>query len=149
MTQLYRYRHVNIVRRGNSKPWVKGIEEVFVNGRRQVRYFGNEEWKQAKARERLIGDFSRDFRFLPFDRPFNEPFDRLFLRSFPFDEDAQRDPMHRACKEVVLGEPQLKSARPNPLQDLQQGISHRLSEVQRVIVKLPQALKAAWKELTQ
>ena len=138
MTQLFRYRQLSIVRRANTTPQVQGIEEVSINGHRQIRYFGNEVWKTARGRGSLKG-----VQFLPF----NESLDRVVLRSFPFDEYVPRDPMSRDSREIVLDERQLRSAQPSPLQDLQQSIGYCFDKVRRVIVKLPQAVKAAWKEL--
>ena len=37
---IRRYRQVSVIQQGGSAPRVQGMEEVIVNGRRQVRYWG-------------------------------------------------------------------------------------------------------------
>ena len=39
-----RYRQVSVVQQGGGAPRVQGMEEVIVNGRRQVRYWGDPQW---------------------------------------------------------------------------------------------------------
>lgn len=140
MVQLYRYRQVNIVRGRDGTPQVKGMEEVCLNGRRQVRYFGDEAGNaSARSRESLIENSS----FFPLDG--------FVPAAFLLGEYGRREPRQREFvpAEVIFDSgSSLKSAQPSPLQEARQGANRGFQKLRRMVSKLPQALKSAWRELS-
>lgn len=130
MRSVFRhYRQVKVVNLGDSiKPDVQGVEEIYYNGQRQVRYWGDRSSHLFSA-----GDAAGDWRRPSYTRP--------APRYTPF--------------EVLDGGPlqpssmQPDSAWQQRMQMLKYTLSRSMRKLQKVFKNVPSALRAAWRELNR
>ncbi len=129
MRNFYRhYRQIQISQLGREKPSVKGYEEVWRNGQRQVRHWTD----------------SDDMISLPEDG--SEIFD--FWNSSPIEDDLLF-PVTRHLKpiEVEVKEPVTrKLILGEELSKVKQFGTNSWNKAKRIFRRLPLALKAAWRE---
>ncbi|MEM6868983.1 MAG: hypothetical protein AAF528_11445 [Cyanobacteria bacterium P01_C01_bin.121] len=152
MTQIYRLvRRVNFTQQSGRNPEVRGMEEVYVNGQRQVRYFGDPEWKEiasnndsSEVNAFLTNGITDPFSENPFERSFSTP-----LRSLLFSPEAFVNDSAIPREFDRWNEGELASPQPNPINDIQQSVSYGVNKISRIVKNLPSALKAAWKVMNQ
>ena len=155
MTRLYRqYRQVNFIQQGRLSQ-VRGVEEVSINGQRQVLYFGDADW--VKAQEDRLLDSERYAGKELFtdtliadkltDALFNWPFASNFL--YPQSILGDRDNINAIPDNAVSAEMPMASAHPSLLKNVQQGLRRGVARIRRAARKVPLALQAAWQELSQ
>ena len=129
MSNFYRhYRQIQISQRGREKPEVKGYEEVWRNGQKEVRYWDDDELMS-----------------LPLDT--SEIFD-LWNSSGIEDEGLFPVTRHLKPIEVEVGEPVTrKLILGEQFTKLKQFATNSWNKAKRVFQRLPLAFKAAWREL--
>ena len=147
MSPIFRhYRQVKIVSRGDSlSPQIRGMEEVYCNGQRQVRYWGDrpsletEEFADLSLFD-LVNQWERELPLFPV----GESLDWL-SSSYP-----HRYPRKINPDEVVIEPNQRRKVLGGKLlQKLQQVSTQGTRKIHKMFRNLPSALKLAWQELNQ
>jgi hypothetical protein len=146
MSQVFRhYRQVKVVSQGNSrKPQVQGVEEIYCNGERQVRYWGDPETVSP-----LDGDWSlfelthpawRELPLFPVEASIDwinpEPSDRHLRYINPNEV-------------VIKSKPTRRLASGELLKKIRQVFVRGTQKIRKVVRNVPSALRLAWQELNR
>jgi hypothetical protein len=137
MTELFRhYYQVKITNQGNSqKPQVEGVEEVYCNGKKQVRHFNDLESLRSNEFEESWGELPSFFidevrDYLNFNQP------RSYRYLNPEEVIIETD-NHKKATRIGWG------------QQLSGFLSKISQKAKKWVKNLPLALKVAWQELNQ